>query len=428
MEKKIEKVSACTYEIKLVPTKDEWGVYIEKAYKKLQEKVEIPGFRKGKAPENLLKGKVSTGDAMDEALNSLFQEQFAKIVKEEKMSLAEQPEITIQKASLDELELLIKVVVEPVITLGKYKGLEVEKELIVVVDDDIDEKIIELQAKNAELVVKEKGKVENNDTVIIDFEGFLNDVPFEGGKASKFQLEIGSNSFVPGFEEQIIGMENKEEKDIKITFPKDYTPELAGKEVIFKVVLHEIKSKVLPKIDDELALDANFDEVATLDELKEHYRNELFATKEKEAENETLKKVIDLIVKNSQLEMSESFLDRETETRINHIKEDLVNKKVKFEEYLESNKLTEETFKQQIRKQSKDNIIFAFVIINIAKNEKISISEKEVDDALTNIATMYGQTLENIKETLKDRLYGFKQEMLFNKVYEFLKKENNITK
>lgn len=428
MEKNIKKIGDCSYEIQLIPTSEEWVTYIEKASKKLETNVEIPGFRKGKAPQNLVKGKVSNADILDEALNTFLQKHFEEIVKEEKLLLAQQPNVHIEKVTMEELSVHIHVIVEPVIKVGNYKGHEVEKELIVVIDEELEEKIKEVQTKNVELVVKETGKVENQDVVIIDFEGFLNGVAFEGGKAEKFQLEIGSNSFVPGFEEQLIGMESGEGKDITITFPVNYTPELAGKEVVFKIVLHEIKSKVLPQIDDDLALDANLDDVSTLEELKEHFRKELFVTKQKEAANVALDKVLDLIIKDSHIEIADDFIQKESDNRIENIKLDLKNQKIEFKDYLAKNKLSEEEFVNKIKEQSKNNIVFAYVIIDIANKENISVSEEELDDTLKGIASMYNQSLEMIKDSLKDRISGFRQEMLFNKVYEFLKKENNLNK
>ena len=221
-------------------------------------------------------------------------------------------------------------------------------------------------------------------------------------------------------------MKSGEDKDIKVTFPENYTPELKGKEATFKIHLHEIKVKELPSIDDELALDANLDDVSTLEELKEHYRKELFAEKEAENNNKSLEKLLDVIVKGSKVEVSKSLIDREVSSRIEGMKADLERQGTTYEDYLEQIKTKEEDFVNNTREQTKNNINFAFVIMEIAKQEKIEVSEEEIDKDLEEIAKMYGQSVENIKNMLQDRLHGLRQDKLFRKVYDFLKTVNNL--
>jgi len=426
MEKDIKKIEEGTYEITLQTSGEEWNKEIESAYNKLAKNVEIKGFRKGKAPKDMVRSRIKPEKMFNEAINSFLEKNFDKVIKEAGLALFDQPHLHVEKISNEELTLKIHAVVEPTVELGNYKNIEIDKEVVVVVDEDIDARIKDLQEKNAELTVKEEGTVEDGNTVIIDFEGFLGDKPFEGGKASKYQLEIGSNSFIPGFEEQIIGMKSGEDKDIKVTFPENYTPELKGKEATFKIHLHEIKVKELPSIDDELALDANLDDVSTLEELKEHYRKELFAEKEAENNNKSLEKLLDVIVKGSKVEVSKSLIDREVSSRIEGLKADLERQGTTYEGYLEQIKTKEEDFVNNTREQTKNNINFAFVIMEIAKQEKIEVSEEEIDKDLEEIAKMYGQSVENIKNMLQDRLHGLRQDKLFRKVYDFLKTVNNL--
>ncbi len=426
MKREVKKIYDCTYEVTLACQGEEWKEFLEKAYSKLEAKVSVPGFRKGKAPKEMLRSKVSTADAMDEAANMYLQGEFEKVIKENDFHLIEQPHVHLDKISLDEIEAKLHLTVEPTIKLAQYKGLSVEKELVVVLDDEVDEKVKKLQEDNAELVVKENSTVENGDVVIIDFEGFVDDVAFEGGKASKYQLEVGSNTFIPGFEEQLIGMKTNEDKDIKVTFPKEYAPHLASKKAVFKIHLHEVKEKKLPEINDDLALDANLDDVSTLEELKEHYRKDLFKKKENDAKNAALGKVFELIIKNSEVEIAPSIIEKEKDLAIANVKQDLEQQNMKFEDYLKTLKLTEKEFEEKVKEEAKRNITFAYVVMSIAKEEKIEVTDKELDDTLSNVAKMYGQKLEDFKKALKDRLFGLKQEMLYNKVYEFLKKENNL--
>ena len=347
-------------------------------------------------------------------------------MKDDSYILAEHPHVHLDKISNEEIEVKIHFTVEPIVKLGTYKGLTVEKELVSVLDEEIEERISNLREQNAELIIKEEGEVVNGDTVIIDFEGFVDGKAFEGGKAENYQLVIGSNTFIPGFEDQIIGMKNNEEKDINVVFPEQYAPNLASKPAVFKVKLHEIKYNKLPEVNDDLALDANIENVSNLEELKEHYRKSLFQSKENDSKNAALGKIFDLVIKSSEIEIADSMIEKEKEHTISHIKEDLEKQGMTMDNYLENLKLTNEQFEEKVKEESLRNISFAFVIMKIAENENISVTEEEIENTLNQVAAMYGQKIEEVKKALKDRMNGLRQDMLYSKVYEFLKKENNI--
>lgn len=276
---------------------DEWKETQKKALNKLAKKVKIDGFRPGKAPVAMVKARVSKGSILEEATDMILQANFVKILNDAKVEPLAQPALNINKVSEEELEVRILVPVKPEVELGEYKGLEVKKTRVTVTKKEIEEQLTNYQSQFAELSVKEDGNVADGDTAVIDFEGFIDGVAFEGGKGENYPLEIGSGSFVPGFEEQLVGMGVDKEEEIKITFPKDYgAVDLAGKEAVFKVTVHEIKEKHLPEIDDELAKDVNIDGVETLDQLKDHIKANIKTRKENENEQKFMDDIYDALI------------------------------------------------------------------------------------------------------------------------------------
>ena len=277
METNIQTLENCKTVVTLKAGKEEWAGKIEKAYNKLETKVSLPGFRKGKAPKEMVRSKIKLEEVFNEALNYFLNDNYSKVLKDNNLRPIVQPTIDVKKISLEEVECDITVVGEPKVELKEYKGITVEKSPVAVTESEINEELTRLQERNAEVVVKEEGSVVSGDIATIDFEGFVDGVAFEGGKGDDYDLTIGSNTFIPGFEDQIIGMNVNETKDVNVTFPENYVEALKGKPAVFKVTVKAIKTKVLPEINDDLALDANLDNVETLEQLKEHYKNELKA-------------------------------------------------------------------------------------------------------------------------------------------------------
>ena len=252
---------------------EEFNLALDKAFKKVSKDVQIPGFRKGKIPRGMFEKRFGVESLYQDAVDIVLPEAYSKAIDETDIFPIAQPEVDIEQIEKGK-DLVFTAIVEvkPEVTLGDYKGLEVEEESVEVTDEDVENEINTIRERHAELVVKEDGKVEDGDTAVIDFEGFLDGEAFEGGKGENHSLEIGSGSFIPGFEEKLIGKEAGEETEIEITFPEEYHAEnLAGKDAVFKVKIHEIKSKELPELDDEFAKDVD-DEVETLDELKKKKR------------------------------------------------------------------------------------------------------------------------------------------------------------
>jgi len=425
MEKLVEKKENCKTVINFKVEGNDWKEEIEKAYKKLEKKITVPGFRKGKAPQNLVRSKINTEDVINEALNSVLMANYEKTLTEEKLNPIIRPEISVTKISMEEAEFSITVIEAPVVTLGEYKDIKVEKSPILVTDEDVEGELKNLQQKNAEVSVKEDA-VKEGDIATIDFEGFVDNVAFEGGKAEKYDLEIGSHSFIPGFEEQIVGMKAGEEKDIDVTFPENYAQHLAGKAATFKIKLHEVKEKILPEINDDLALDANLDNVSTLDELKEYYREQIRTRKEAQANEAATNKLIEIIVKNASFDVADEIVEDEKNHHLEDIKHQLSSRNMTLESYLEMINMTNDDLMTKIKEDALRNLKYAFVIMKIAEEEKLTVSKEDLDKAYEDISAMYGMGIDDVKKALGNREEGLKRDLLNQKVVEFLKSANSL--
>ena len=426
MEKKVERQENCKSVINFKVNGSEWTAEIEKAYKKLEKKVAIPGFRKGKAPQNLVRSKISTDDVMNEALNSFLMANYEKTLNEENLNPIIRPEISVSKISLEEVELSITVIEAPIVTLGEYKNIKVEKSEIKVSEDDVNAELKRLQQKNAEVSIKESGTVETGNIATIDFEGFVDGVAFEGGKAEKYDLEIGSNSFIPGFEDQIVGMKAGEEKDINVKFPENYANHLAGKDATFKIKLHEVKEKVLPEINDELALDANYEGVSNLEELKEFYKKQITESKEKEANEAATNKLIEIIIKNAEFSVAEEIVQDEASHQLDDIKHQLSHRNMSLESYLEMVNMTNDSLMSKLKEDALRNLKYAFIIMKIAEVEKLSVSNDDIEKAYEDISKMYGMAVDDVRKTLSNREDSLRRDLLNQKVVEFLKEANSL--
>ena len=334
METNIQTLEKCKTIVTLKASNEEWTSKIEKAYSKLETKVSLPGFRKGKAPKEMLRSKIKVEDVFNEAINYFLNDNYAKVITDNNLKPIVQPRVDIKKVTMDEVECDITVVGEPKVEIKEYKGLKVEKSVVAVTETEIETEIKKLQERNAEVVVKETGTVVSGDIATIDFEGFVDGVAFEGGKGTDYDLTIGSNTFIPGFEDQIIGMSTNETKDINVTFPENYVENLKGKAAVFKVTVKAIKTKVLPEINDDLALDANYDNVETLEQLKNFYKEEIQARKTAESTNNAYNKLVDTIIETSTYEIADELVEEEVHGNIHSIESRLQAQGLTLDNYL----------------------------------------------------------------------------------------------
>ena len=369
--------------------------------------------------------KINPEEVMNEALNSVLVANYEKTLDEEKLNPIIRPEISVSKISMEEVEMAITVVEAPVVTLGEYKDIKVEKSEVTVTDADVEDELKNLQQKNAEVSVKDGEVVEGN-IATIDFEGFVDNVAFEGGKAEKYDLEIGSHSFIPGFEEQIVGMKAGEEKDINVKFPENYAEHLAGKDATFKIKLHEVKEKVLPEINDDLALDANLDNVSNLEELKAHYKEQIKTRKETQANEAAVNKLMDIIVKNATFAVADEIVNDEVHHQVEDITHQLNHRNMTLDKYLEMMNMTNDDFMTRLREDATRNLKYAFVVMKIAEEEKLNVSKEDLDKAYEDISAMYGMSVEDVRKALGNREDGLRRDLLNQKVIEFLKGANSL--
>jgi len=427
MKTNLEKLEKCQTKLNVVVDVEEWKEAQEKEFKKIAKNTTVAGFRKGHAPEQMVKAKINPAEVLRHAADAMIDKAYQNAIKENAIRPFYQPELNIIKMDEENFEFDILFVTAPIVTLGAYKDIEVKKDKVEVTQEDIDAKINELLNKNVELEIVEDRSVESKDTTVIDFEGFVDGVAFEGGKAENFSLEIGSNTFVPGFEDQLIGMKTNEESEIKITFPENYVANLAGKEATFKVKVHEIKRKVVPTLNDEFVKEADIADVNTVEELKEHFNKEVLAKKEDEADSKQLQELVNLVCEKAEFEVSDKMIEEEAGYMIDNFKARVEQNGLNYEDYLKMTNTDEEKLLQQAREEALKNLKQIFVINEIGNVENIVVSDEDVEAELKKMADMYHMDLEELKKNLKDRLNQFKSDLRNNKVIAFLKENNKLS-
>lgn len=417
-----KKLENAIVELTVAFDSEEWKATQEKALDKLAKNVKIDGFRPGKAPAAMVRARVSKASVLEEATDMILQTKFVEILTEANVEPVAQPALSVQKVDADELEVQILVPVKPQVELGEYKGLEVKKGRVTVTKKEIEEQLANYQTQFAELTVKEGGKVAKGDTAVIDFEGFVDGVAFEGGKGENYPLEIGSGSFIPGFEDQVIGMTVDKEQDIVVTFPEDYgAADLAGKEATFKVTVHEIKEKHLPKIDDELAKDVNIDGVETLDQLKDHIKANIKTRKESENENKFMDDLYKAIVASSKVEDSDALLEQEQGLMLQEIEQNLQRQGLNFEVYQQFTGKSKDDIKEDIKPQAEERVKLNAILAAIIEEEKLAVSDEELETELKTIAEYYQKELDEVKKIFEGNMSRIENDLLTRKAVDLVK-------
>ena len=377
---------------------------MKRVYAKTAKYFTIPGFRKGKAPMNIVEQHYGTEIFYEDTFNELVPDIYDEAIKENKIEAVSRPDIDItQMEKGKELIFTATVQTKPEVELGKYKGIELKKIEYNVSDKDIEHELGHMAEHNARLITVEDRPVEKGDIAIIDFEGLLDGKPFEGGKAEKHELEIGSNTFIPGFEDQVIGMKIDEEKDLNVTFPEDYfSKDLAGKPVVFKVKLHEIKKKELPKMDDEFAKDVS--EFDTLEELKNNIKDRLQKENDEKAKYETEDAAIKAVCDNVKLDIPSGMLETEIDNMLKDTEQRLQYQGLTLEQYYKLIGKPETVLRDEMKETAEKNVKSRLVIEAIIKAEDIKPEEEKVEEKLKEMAKSYGKTEEEmLKNTyLKD--------------------------
>lgn len=422
MNTEVEKLEKSMVEIKAVFDTEEWAAAQEKALNKLAGSVKLDGFRKGHAPKNLIKAKIGAKALREQAVEEILSENYAKIFVDNNVTPVAQPTANIVKSTETELEVTFTCPVKPEFELGEYKGLEVKKGRVTVAKKDIEAQIENYRHQFAELTTKENGEVAKGDTVVMDFEGFIDGEAFEGGKAENHSLEIGSGQFIPGFEDQMIGMTCENEKDVVVTFPEDYqATELAGKEATFKVTVHEIKEKVLPEADDELAKDVNIEGVETLDQLKDHIKAQLKSQKENEVENKFFSDLTQALIECCKVEDSEALLNSELDTMLREVEMNLQQQGLSFELYEQFTGKNKDAIKADLTDQAKDRVKLNLILAAIVEAENIEVTDEERNSELETIANTYNRDLEEIKQIFAQNMYQIDADILNRKALDVVK-------
>lgn len=417
-----KKLENAVTELKVTFDKKEWDEAKEAATTKLAKNVKVDGFRPGKAPMAMIKAKISKASIIEEATDIILQKNYMEILTSKEVTPVAQPQLSVEKVDDEGLTVKFLVPVKPEVELGTYKGLEVKKGKATVAKKDIDAMLTNYQQQFAELSVKEGGKVENGDTAVIDFEGFVDGVAFEGGKGENHPLEIGSGAFIPGFEEQVIGMEVGKEKDVVVTFPTEYqAADLAGKEATFKVTVHEIKAKKLPEIDDELAKDVNIDGVETLDQLKDHVKTQLKSQKENEVENQFNEDLFKAIIESSKVEDSEALVNEECNIMLQEIEQNLQRQGMTFELYEQFTGKNKAAIIEDIKPQATDRVKLNAVLAAIIEEEKLEVGNDELEKELEEIASYYQKELDEVKKIFEGNMSRIESDLLTRKALNLVK-------
>ena len=368
---------------------------IEKAYRKVRNQVNVPGFRKGKAPRKMIESLYGVGVFYDEAINIAMPEAYAAAVESEKLEVVGYPEVELLDVGKDGFSFKATVPVYPEVTLGQYKGLEAPKAEVKVPAADVNQRLKDMAERNSRLVSVDR-KVKKGDVANIDYEGFDNGKPFDGGKGEGFDLEIGSGSFVPGFEDQIIGMKAEEEKDIDITFPEDYHKDLAGKTVVFHVKVNAVKVKEVPAIDDEFAKDVS--EFDTLADLKKDIKAKMTADRQQAAdqafEDDLMGKVADGIT----CDVPDAMVEEQAKRFVENLKLQIQQQGIPYEQYLKLTNMTEEDLLGQAQEPALRQVKLGLAMDAIAKAENVEVSEEEINAEYDKMAEQYGMKAEDLKK------------------------------
>ena len=409
--KSCEKLEKSRVALTIEASAEEFEAAVNKAYLKMRGKINVPGFRVGKAPRKIIEKMYGEEVFYEEAVNIILPDAYEDAVKEQKLDVVGYPEVELESCTKDGVVFKCTVAVYPEVKLGQYKGLEAPKAEVKVAAADVNARLKEMADRNSRLVSVER-VVKKGDTADIDFEGFDNGVAFDGGKGENFDLEIGSGSFVPGFEEQLIGMKAGEEKDIDVTFPENYAPELAGKPVVFHVKVNEVKVKEVPAVDDEFAKDVS--EFDTLKELKADIKKKMTAERTEAAQRAFEDVLMAKVAEGVEAEIPHEMVELQAERMMEQFKQQLAAQGIPFDQYLKMTGTTEADFRKQADGPAAEQVKMDLAVEAIIKAEGLEATDEDVENELKNVAEKYGMDLETVKKYL--RAEDVKEQVMRGKV------------
>ncbi len=375
---------------------EEWTSAIDKAYKKKNKDVKIPGFRKGTAPKEIFIKKFGIESLYMDAVDDAVSKAYTKIINDEKLIPIVEPKLDVKKVDEKGVEFLFTIITKPEIKLGEYTKLGVKKEKAKVTKKEIEEEIKHLQDQMAEIVVKEKGTVAKGDTAVIDFDGKVDGKPLDGGKGENYPLEIGSNTFIPGFEEALIGMGIEETKEINLKFPENYTEELKNKDVTFKVTVHEIKERVLPELNKEFFEDLGYKDVKDEKEFEAKVKESIKDRKNAQNEDKYINDCLEAAVKDMKVEVNHEIIHDEIHRMMHQMEDQMRMQGLSLEQYLEFTHSTIQDLENQMHGEAENRVKTRFLLEAVAEKEKIEISDKDADKEAQRLAENYGMTKEDL--------------------------------
>ena len=423
MNKEVKKLENAQIDITLSFAGDEWASAQKKAFNKLAGNVQVQGFRKGHAPENLVRQKINQAQVLNDAIDVVLQPAYEAVLKEENVIPFVQPDVEVTKISESELEVVIKITTAPEVTLGNYKGLNVAKKAVRVTKKEVEEEITKLCAEHAELVVSEN-PAKLGDTTVIDFKGYVNGNLFEGGSADNFALELGSNQFVPGFDDQLVGTKAGDTKDVIVTIPEQYVPELAGKEATFKVTVNEVKEKRIPELNEDLIAELNYENVKTVEELNAKVTEDIRARKENEAKNAQIDEIVKQIREASTIALGEKIIANEVSVMKENFKKQIEQNGITLEQYYQITGQKEEDTEKSMHSQAEVNLKNFLVLNEIAKVENIKVEDADLEVEFQKIADQYKMDVAKVKEILGPQSQQMASDIQQRKIIDFLLANN----
>lgn len=390
--------------LEIVIEKDDFQAAMKQSYNKNKKYFSVQGFRKGKAPRKIIEAHYGKGVFLEDAIDFAFPKAYKAALDDTKIEAVTRPELDkVDDVSDDGATFIVKVGVKPAVVVKDYKGAEIESLEAVVSDEDIAAKLAEMQNQNARIISDEEAQAKTGDTVDIDYEGFVNDEPFIGGKDEGYSLELGSNTFIPGFEEQLVGVKTGDEVEVKVTFPEEYHAEnLKGQDAIFKVKVNEVKVKELPELDDEFAKDVS--EFDTLEELKADTAEKLKEQKTQMLRQKAEQAVIENAVNNAELEVPYIMIEEEADRSMESMEQQMKGQGITLDDYFKYTGSTREDFRENMKPEAEKNIKVDLVLAEIAEAEKIEVTEEEMDAEIKVYADAFNHNFEEYKKTVDDRM------------------------
>lgn len=424
MAKEEKQKNKNIHEVIIKIEKEEWKEAVDQAFRVEQKTAKVDGFRKGKVPRNIYEKNYGKETLLYKAADALLQKAYDRAIEESKLEPVVQPSVDLKTIDEEKVEYTFKIITKPELKIKKYKGLKVKPETVKVTKEEIEHELSHILERYTELVTKEKGKVEEGNIAIIDYEGFKDGEAFEGGKGENYPLEIGSHTFIPGFEEQVVGMKTGEEKDLHVTFPDDYMAEdLKGKEVVFKVKVNEIKEKQTRELDKDFFEDLGMEGVDSKEKLEEEIKNSIKSQKDADAENKYIDTLLEEVAKNVEVDLPEEMVEEEVNLLLNRFENRLKSQGIGLDVYYSLSGTSEESLRNQLEKEAYSNVLYRLMLEEIMVLEKVEVTDEEVEKEASSLAEEY----QIPKDELVEKFGGnrmIKYDLEMRKTIELLKELN----